>query len=376
MQEILFYKPSMDNEELDMIKKALSDQNTNIIDDFEASLRKTFDVKYAITTINNAATHHLALSAMEVKRGDKFICSVNAFPSVAQAIRYFDAEPIFVDINEDDFTINPQALEESLKKNNHKKLKGIFVNHVAGQAAMMDEIEEIAKKYDVHILEDANRAVGLTYKGEKIGAKKSLFTCFQIHSQTINPTAAAGFMVTNNDEIAKKAQLLRNYAMVSGLDKSGNMGYIYDVVDIGLKYDLTTLNGAFAFAQFKKHEAFAKKRQEIAAIYDEELKDCPHISLPVKKRDHIYNQYIIKVDKNRDGFAKELLENGIHTSLHYVPIHLLTYYKSKYRLKVNAFPNALKNYQQILSLPIYGALTEEEIYYICDKIKEIAKNRV
>ncbi|MDL0089176.1 DegT/DnrJ/EryC1/StrS family aminotransferase [Campylobacter gastrosuis] len=376
MQEILFYKPTIDERELELIKRAISEQNTTIIEEFEDKLRKYFNAKFAVTTINNAATHHLALSAMDVKRGDKFICSVNAFPSIAQAIRHFDAEPIFVDIDEDDFTISPKALLECLEKNNHKKLKGVFVNHVAGQSAMMDEINEIAKHYNIAVLDDANRAVGLTYKGEKLGANRSLLTCFQIHSQTINPTAAAGFMITNDENIAKKAELLRNYALVSKLDKSGNMDYIYDVVDIGLKYDITTINAAFALGQFEKHLDFIKRRQEIAEIYDNELKDCPHISTPVKKREHIYNQYIIKVDKNRDGFAKELLENGIHTSLHYVPIHLLTYYRNKYDLKVNAYPNALKNYQQILSLPIYSALKDDEIAYICQKIKEIAKSRV
>lgn len=376
MREILFYKPTINEREIELIKRALSDQNTSIIDEFESKLREYFNAKHVVITINNAATHHLALSAMDVKRGDKFICSVNAFPSIAQAIRQFDAEPIFIDIDEDDFTLSPKALLECLEKNNHKKLKGVFVNHVAGQSAMLDEIYDIANHYKIQVLDDANRAVGLTYKGKKIGANKSLLTCFQIHSQTINPTAAAGFMVTDDEELAKKAVLLRNYALISKLDKSGNMDYIYDIVDIGLKYDITTINAAFAFAQFEKHQEFIKRRQEIAAIYDKELADCPHITTPVKKREHIYNQYIIKVDKNRDGFAKELLENGIHTSLHYVPIHLLTYYKSKYNLKVNAFPNALKNYQQILSLPIYSALSDDDISYICTKIKEIAKTRV
>ena len=154
------------------------------------------------------------------------------------------------------------------------------------------------------------------------------------------------------------------------------MGYIYDVVDIGVKYDLTGLCAAYSMGQFHKNEELIRRRREIAAIYDKELSDCPHVKTPIKKRDHVYSQYIIRVDKNRDSFAKELLERGIHTALHYIPMHLLSYYKNKYSLKVNAFPNALKSYQQVLSLPIYSALDDENAYRICETIKEIARNRV
>ncbi|MDO5045797.1 DegT/DnrJ/EryC1/StrS family aminotransferase [Campylobacter sp.] len=377
MEEITFYKPSIDEKEIELIKEALKDNGALMINRFEAELRKYFGVKHVVTTNNGTAAHHLALCSIDLKRGDKLICSVNSTPSVAQSIRHFDAEPIFVDVNEDDFNMNPNSLREVLKVSNHKKLKGIFINHVAGQATDMDEIYSIADEYGLKVFDDAGKAIGLTYKDQKIGSiENSSLACFSIHSQLTNPIATAGFMVTNDDNIAERAKLLRNHAIVDGIDKDGNLGYIYDVVDIGVKYDLTALCAAYAMGQFGKNDKFIKRRQEIAKIYDEELKDCPHIKTPIKKRDHTYVHYIIKVDKNRDSFAKELLENGIHTSLHHIPMHLLSYYKNKYALKVNAYPNALKVYQQVLSLPIYNALKDEEVYKICDIIKEIAKHRV
>ena len=148
------------------------------------------------------------------------------------------------------------------------------------------------------------------------------------------------------------------------------------MVDIGLKYDLNELNAAFAIGQLEKNEDFIDRRLEIADIYNRELASCPHVTTPVKKRDHVYSQYIIKIDKNRDNFAKELKERGIYTSLHYIPMHLLSYYKQKYSLRVNDFPKALSNYQQILSLPIYASLSDKDVLHICEQIKEIAKNRV
>ena len=152
--------------------------------------------------------------------------------------------------------------------------------------------------------------------------------------------------------------------------------FVYDVVDIGLKYDLNELNAAYAIGQLEKNESFIERRLEIAEIYNRELASCPHVSIPVKKREHVYSQYIIKIDKNRDNFAKELKDRGIYTGLHFIPLHLLSYYKQKYSLRVNDFPKALSNYQQILSLPIYSSLSDKDVLYIREQVKEVAKNRV
>ena len=376
MREIPFYKPTITERESELIEEALHSENaTDTVAKFEEKLKEYFGAKFVITTNNIAAAHHLALSAMDTKRGDKVICSVNAFPSVAQAVRHFDAEPIFVDIDEEDFNISPEALEKVLKEQNHKKLKCAFISHIAGQSARLDEIKAICEKYGIVVLDDANRGIGLTYNDKKVGSD-SFLSCFQTNSRVQNPISTVGFFTTNDEEVYKKAKLLRNYALVNGIDKFGSLSYIYDVVDIGLKYDINSINAAFSIAQLEKTDELIKRRKKIAEIYDKELKECHNITTPVKKREHIYTQYIIKINKNRDSFARELLERGIHTSLHYIPIHLLSYYKNKYSLKVNDFPNALKTYQQVLSLPIYHSLSDEEVQYICNTVKEISKSRV
>ena len=376
MREIPFYKPTITERESELIEEALHSENaTDTVAKFEEKLKEYFGAKFVVTTNNIAAAHHLALSAMDTKRGDKVICSVNAFPSVAQAVRHFDAEPIFVDIDQEDFNISPEALEKVLKEQNHKKLKCAFISHIAGQSARLDEIKAICEKYGIVVLDDANRGIGLTYNGKKVGSD-SILSCFQTNSRVQNPISTVGFFTTNDEEVYKKAKLLRNYALVNGIDKFGSLSYIYDVVDIGLKYDINSINAAFSIAQLEKTDELIKRRKKIAEIYDKELKECHNITTPVKKREHIYTQYIIKINKNRDSFARELLERGIHTSLHYIPIHLLSYYKNKYSLKVNDFPNALKAYQQVLSLPIYHSLSDEEVQYICNTVKEISKSRV
>ncbi|AGZ81917.1 DegT/DnrJ/EryC1/StrS family aminotransferase [Campylobacter fetus] len=377
MRDIAFFRPYITEREHELVKESLDKNAVYMVTNLEDKIKKYFGVKHVITTNNGTAANHLALCAMDLKRGDKIICSVNAFPSIAQVIRHFDAEPIFVDIDEDDFNISPVELEKVLKEQKHKKLKAAFVTHVAGQSADMDTIYALAKENGIKIIDDASRAMGATYKGKLIGNLDSYMSCFQINPQVQHAIASTGIILTNDDEMAKRARLIRNHAIVNdSFDKDGNLGYVYDVVDIGQKYDLNSLCAAFSIAQFEKLEMFIRRRKEIAAIYNEELKACPHITTPVIKRDHVYNQYIIKVDKNRDGFARELKDAGIHTGLHYIPLHLLSYYKTKYNLRVNDFPKALKVYQQVLSLPIYAAMSNDEVKYVCDTIKSVAKTRV
>ncbi|MBE0492053.1 MAG: DegT/DnrJ/EryC1/StrS aminotransferase family protein [Sulfurospirillum sp.] len=377
MKEIPFYKPLIGDLEKKLINEVLSFEETSKVDELEIKFAKYIGSQYAVSTMNGTAAMHLSMCALDLKRGDKIICSVNSFPSLAEVIRHFDAEPIFVDSNKDDFNMDIKALEQVLTKSHHKKLKGIFISHVAGQAADLDGIYHLAHKYDIKVIEDATQAMGGTYKGQKIGATGSAITCFRFSPQMKNSIASGGIIISNDKELVERAKLLRNHAIVSdGWDRFGNLGYVYDVVDIGVKYDMNELNAAYCLAQLSRSDQFIQRRIKIAQIYDTELANCPHISTPIKKSDHIYNQYIIKVDKNRDSFAKELKQNGIYTALHFIPLHLLSYYKNKYSLRVNDFPNALHNYQQILSLPIYAGLDDEQVHYICNKIKEIASHRV
>lgn len=377
MKEIPFYKPFIDQREKTLINEVLDLEKANKVETLEKEFTKYIPCGDAISTVNGTAAMHLAMCALDLKRGDKIICSVNAFPSVAEVVRHFDAEPIFVDIDKDDFNIDVEQLESVLKNNKAKKLKGAFISHIAGQPADLARIYELAKLYDIKIVEDATAALGSTYNGKKIGSLNADITVFRFNPQANNSVSSAGIMTTKDPELAARARLLRNHALVGeGWDKFGNLGYVYDVVAIGLKYDLNELNAAYAIGQLEKNESFIERRIEIADIYNRELASCPHVSTPVKKRDHTYAQYIIKIDKNRDNFAKELKERGIYTGLHYIPLHLLSYYKHKYNLRVNDFPKALSNYQQILSLPIYSSLSDKDILHICEQIKEIAKNRV
>ena len=372
-REIPFFKPDIGNAERAQIEEVLELEGEGKIAALEESFVKKTGASYAVSTNSGTSALHLAMCAMDLKRGDKIICSVNSFPSVPEVVRHFDAEPIFVDIDPEDYNIDLNALEKVLEANSSKKLKGAIIAHIGGQPTDLKRLYEIAVHYGIRIVEDASDAMGGTYEGKPIGATGADITCFSFSPHMKNSIANAGMLLCEDENLHERATLLRNHAIQSdGWDKYGNLEYMYDVVDIGCKYDISLLDAAYALAQYSRIEKMVERRQEIAKVYDKELAGVKHVTLPVKKRDHIYQQYIIRIDRNRDGFARALKEKGVHTGLHYIPLHLLSYYKQKYGLRVNDFSQALQTYQQVLSLPIYHNMSDADVQYVCEAVKEVA----
>jgi dTDP-4-amino-4,6-dideoxygalactose transaminase len=362
-----------DSGDLEFIKSAL-EKKEGFIKRLEGEFLDYVPSTYAISTLNSTAAFHLAFCAIDIKRGDKIICSVNAHPSIPETIRHFDAEPIFVDIDMDDFNIDPFKVEEVLIKNRSKKLRGVVVSHIAGQSANLKKIYEIAKEYKIKVIEDATYALGGTFKGEKIGSLEADATIFSFMPEKEGLIANGAMLLTKDSVIYERAMLLRFHSLTRNGGREDS--YIYDVTDIGCRYDISELDAAFCYSVLKNSEKKIAHQKEIAKLYDAELKGVAHISTPIKKQDHIYSLYIVKVDKNRDGFARELKERGVEASLHFIPLHLLSYYKTKYNLKVNDFPNALRNYQQILSLPMHSKLTKDDALSVVKAVKDVSKGRV
>lgn len=375
MKIIPFFAPDIDDSESNEILSALSGKDSKV-SLLEEQFKKYIGTKHAISTSDGTAAMHLCLCALDLKRGDKMLCSVNCHPFIPEVIRHFDAEPIFIDVSEKDFNLLAERCEEILEKNDSKKLRGIIVSHIAGGMAEVESFYALGKKYGIKIIEDATCAMGLSQGGKKVGSLGADATIFSFFPDKLHCIANGGMIVTNDDELAQKATLLRYHAMVQDEEGSEHPEYIYDVLDIGNKYDLTQIAAACCLAQLRKIDKIIARRKEIAKIYDRELSNLAHLSIPARSSEHIFSAYIVKIDKNRDGFAKELKERGVQTGLHFIPLHLLSYYKTKYALKVNNFPSALRNYQQVLSLPIHTKMSDEDVLFVCEQIKIVDKGRV
>lgn len=376
-KEILFYKSTINETQKKLVNEVLTDdaQLDCKVRVLEEAMMDVTGATHVVATNNSTSAMHLSLCAINLKRGDKVLCSVNAFPSVPEVVRHFDAEPVFIDINADDFNIDLDALEKYLAAHNSKKLKAVMVTHIAGQPTDLDRLYEIGRKYDVKIIEDATDAMGATYKGKNIGSTGADITIFSFNPHLKHEGAHGGVLVCEDEKIYERARLLIYHAIPVNEENDLQLDYIYDVVDIGCEYKMSELDAAYCLGALENVVSATKRCQEIAARYIDKLSGVNHITLPEVVQDHAFNLFIIKIDKNRDSFARDLEEKGIYTGLHFIPLHLISYYKAKYELRVNAYPVALQTYQQVLSLPIYEALTDDEVDYICESITELAKNR-
>jgi len=356
------------------VSDVLDGEDINQVEELESEFAEYIGAEYALSTSHGTDALHLAMLAFDLKRGDKVVCSVNAHPNVPEVVRHFDAEPIFIDIDADTYNINLDLLENYLEDNQSKKLKAVIITHIAGNTVDLERLYSMAKIYNVRIVEDACDALGATYKGQKIGSTGADITCFDFSSHLKKNVCNGGMLVTNDEEIIERAKLLHNHGIVRDED---SLEYIYELVDIGNDYCMSELNAAYIRVQVSKQDAVIARQKVIAGMYTKVLSTVDHITVPQMQNDeHPFSLYVVKIDKNRDSFAVEMKKEGILTGLHYIPLHLLTYYKSKYSLRVNDFPVALRTYQQVLSLPIYSSMSDKDVKFVCDKIKKIAASRV
>jgi dTDP-4-amino-4,6-dideoxygalactose transaminase len=374
---IEFFKPSIHENTKKYIDDVLNFSDNGKVQKLENAVKNFIGCNNALATTSGTAALHLAMCALDFKRGDKVICSINVFPSVPQAVRHFDAEPIFVDIEDQNYNIDLQSLEEALKNNKSKKLKAIVLNHMAGNIVDLDAVYAMAAEYKVKVIEDASNAMGAKYQGNYIGNTGADITVFSFAPHLCNSTVNGGILICKDDLTHKRAQLLSFHGMQNRqCDEYGSVNYIYDVVDIGWKYDLSQIEAAYCLAEFEALEQTLKRRKEISNIYTRELDGVNHVTLPKINDDAIVTQYIVEIDKNRDHFVNELKKEGVHISVHYMPLHLTEYYKQKYSMKVFDYSVALGCFQRVMSLPLYSSLTNDEVKRVCEAIKKVANEHI
>lgn len=358
---------------------------------FEDDFAKYIGAGCAVALNSATAGLHLALECFDLKPGDKVITTPYTFTATAEVIRYFNADPLFIDIKENDYNIDPKKIErfcrdECLLKDGvlfHKKtdspVKAIIPVHIGGCPCDMDEILDIARRYNLKIVEDAAHALPSTYKGKRVGTLSDI-TVFSFYATKTITTAEGGMAVTNNPQYDKRMRIMGYH----GIDRnawdrySGEVPrWYYEVVEAGFKYNMTDIAAGLGVQQLKKADAFYEKRRRIASIYNKELSGIREIELPkfeIKEKASSWHLYIIKVNSrriSRDDFIKGLFKKGVGASVHFIPLHIHPYYRDKYRLSPEDFPVAYDCYKRVVSLPIYTKLREEDVLRIVDSIKEL-----
>jgi dTDP-4-amino-4,6-dideoxygalactose transaminase len=324
---------------------------------FEAEYAQFNQTKYAVGVSNGLDALHIALKTLNIGQGDEVIVPSNTYIATALAVSYVGATPIFVEPSIETYNIDPILIEAAITN----KTKAIMPVHLYGQACEMDAIITIAEKYNLYIIEDNAQSQGATYNGKLTGSFGNINGTSFYPGKNLGALGDAGAITTNNDDLAKRASILRNY----GSDKK----YYNEVIGYNMRLD--ECQAAFLGIKLKQLYNWNLKRQEIAGWYFEGLKGNKDIVLPkiALGATHVYHLYIIRTNK-RDELQKYLDENGIGTLIHYpIPPHLQQAYTNLGYNKGD-FPIAEEIADTCLSLPIYPGITFENIAFIICKINE------
>ncbi|MEQ4787503.1 DegT/DnrJ/EryC1/StrS family aminotransferase [Morganella morganii] len=329
--------------------------------------------------INSAtAGLHLALEAIGIGPGDEVIVPTYTFTTTAEVVRYLGADPIFVDSCDDTLNMDPAKFEAAITN----KTKAVIPVHFAGLACDMDTIISIARKHDLKVVEDAAHAFPTIYNGKLIGTLDTDATVFSFYANKTMTTAEGGMLVSKHPDIIARAKVMRLHGISrDAFDRyqSKTPAWFYEVIEPGFKYNMPDISAAIGIHQLKRINDFQVKREAMAQYYNDKLKNLPLI-LPVDAKDnnqHAWHLYPIRLTDNikisRDDFILEMSKRNIGCSVHFIPLHKHPVWRDKYNLTPEQFPVAENNFQRIISIPLYTAMTREDQDRVIAAVIEIIK---
>ncbi|MFA5059097.1 MAG: DegT/DnrJ/EryC1/StrS family aminotransferase [Candidatus Omnitrophota bacterium] len=330
-------------------------------EEFEVEFSKFCESKYGVGVNSGTDALYLAVDSLDIGVGDEVIIPTFTFIATALCISYTGATPVFVDIEKDTYNLDPKKIEKAITK----KTKAIIPVHIYGQAANMDEINQIAKKHNLKVIEDAAQAHGAAYNGKRIGSLGDI-ACFSFYpTKGLGAFGDGGMIVTANKDLYEKCLMLRDYGRVGR----------YNHKIKGYNSRLDTLQAVVLSAKLKRLDKWNKMRAQHAEYYGKLLKDVDGIVTPITKegRTHVYQTFAIRIKENRNQIHDELRKKGIGVLIHYpIPLHLQEAYQ-ELKHKKGDFPVSEQVADEILSLPMFPHMKKEQIEAVASSIKELVK---
>jgi perosamine synthetase len=375
---LAFHKPFISEDEIeemvDTLRSGWISMGPKTLQ-FEEAFGNYIGVKNSIAVNSWTAAGHLTLEAFGIGKDDEVIVPTMTFPATAEIACYFGAKPVLVDVEDETLNISVDLLEKAITP----KTKVIIPVHYGGQPCDMDEINALAVKHGIRVLEDAAHALPAVYKGRKVGTISEV-TCFSFYATKTLSTGEGGMICTENEEISERCKVMRlhgiNRDAWNRYNESGS--WYYEVVAPGYKYNFTDLQASLGLAQLKKVDLMWQRRKEIAQRYTEALKDNDGIRLITMKADresswHLFpirlNLEALKI--NRAQFIDQLKDAGIGAAVHFMPVHMHLYYKETLSLDDKDFPAATNAFHRLLSLPIYPGMTEAQVERVIDVLTSL-----
>jgi len=338
------------------------------IKEFEGSVRAYVNCKHSVAVNSGTSALDIAVASFGLKSGE-VITTPFTFAATANAILFNGLKPIFADIKEDTYNIDP----EEIRKKVTAKTRAIIYVDFAGQPCDIKEIKEIAAEHSFRLIEDAAHALGAEYEGQKVGSFADI-TEFSFHPVKHITTGEGGMCVTNDEELAERMRMLRNH----GIDKSASERYgpgaswTYDLKYLSRNYRLTDFQAALGLSQLEKIEKYIVRRKEITKIYNEAFADTPEITVPYVKPNirHAWHLYTILLNGvNRNKFFELMRQKNIGVNVHYIPVYEHSYYR-RFDFNKKDFPVTEDVFGRIATLPLFPKMSDDDVFDVIDAVKE------
>ncbi len=378
-----FFRPSIDREEEEAVIAVLRSgwlTTGEVTRRFEQEFARYVGAAHALALNSATAGLHLSLEALDVGPGSYVVTTPYTFTATAEVARYLGAELAFVDIEEETNNMDVSQLGERLSglRREGKKVSAIVPVHVAGRPCDMEGIRSLASPRGIPVVQDAAHAFPSKAGGRFVGTGTDAGV-FSFYATKAITTGEGGMVVTENAETARRIRIMR----LHGIDRdvwnrytSKDASWRYDVVAAGYKYNLTDLASAIGLVQLSKAQEFFRLRSRFARRYLEGLSACDFLRLPADCEGHSWHLFVVRIKSellsiDRDRFIEELRARGIGTSVHYIPLHIMTYYRERYGFSPADFPVSLKNFESCITLPLFPSQSDGEADRVIEAVTEI-----
>jgi dTDP-4-amino-4,6-dideoxygalactose transaminase len=370
-----FHVPDIGDEEIQAVTETLRSGWLTTgprVKQFEADFAQFIGVRHAIALNSCTAALHLSLEALGVRAGDEVIVPAVTFTATAEVLSYLGARPVIVDCEPDTLNIDPGCIEAAVTP----RTRAIVPVHIGGLPCDMDRLHAIARAHALHIVEDSAHALPAAWNGASVGTLGDL-GCFSFYATKTITTGEGGMVTTDDDRWAERIRMMS----LHGISRDGWARYTasgswcYDILAAGFKYNLTDIAAAIGIEQLKKSRRFHDARVAIARRYDEAFGAMPEIHVParVPQAEHAWHLYVIQLDLDRlrigrAEFIEALRKRNIGTSVHFIPLHLHSYYRETFGYTADDFPQASAAYQRIVSLPIFPTMSPQDVSDVIEAV--------
>lgn len=345
-----------------------------VIPAFEAAVAETAGVAHGVALCNGTAALHAAMHCLGIGSGDEVIVPAITFAATANAVVYEGGVPVFADVDPDTLLLNPRDVEQRITP----RTKAVIAVDYAGQPCDYDALRQVTDEYGLTLVSDACHALGGSYRNRPVGSQADLST-FSFHPVKPITTGEGGMVVTNDTELADRMRRFRNHGITVDYARRQREGsWFYEIAELGYNYRITDIQCALGLSQLPKLGGWVRRRQAIAERYDQAFAGVASVE-PLKRHSHVshaYHLYVVRVREDhcaltRAEVFKALIIEGIGVNVHYIPVHLHPFYRERFGCGEGDCPVAESVYEQIISLPIFPAMSDEDVADVIEAVNKV-----